>query len=231
MSARETTAAAIPALPGENELPCSDGEPMETEIHRDQMLMLIEILRLYFAARDDVYVGGNQFLYFSSKQIKSNDFRGPDVFVVLDTVRRIRKSWVVWEEDGRTPDLVIEITSDSTRAIDRGEKMVIYARKLHVPCYVIYDPDTQMLEAFELHNGSGAYRRLHEDAEGVVDCPPLGLKLGVRHTRWGLIDGPLLRFLHPDGRLLPTSPEYLVGDVSTTVLREADHVLRLERGR
>ena len=39
------------------------------------------------------------FLYFSKTQAKNNDFRGPDVFVVMNTSRRERKSWVVWEED------------------------------------------------------------------------------------------------------------------------------------
>ena len=58
------------------------------------------------------FVGANMFLYFSQTQAKKNDFRGPDVFVVMDTTRRERKSWVVWEEDGRVPDVVIELHVD-----------------------------------------------------------------------------------------------------------------------
>ncbi|WP_437604602.1 hypothetical protein WMF20_25545 [Sorangium sp. So ce834] len=33
--------------------------------------------------REDVYVSGNVAIYFSELQAKKNDFRGPDVFVVL----------------------------------------------------------------------------------------------------------------------------------------------------
>ena len=66
----------------------------------------------------------------SALQAKKNDFRGPDVFVVMDTDRHERKSWVVWEEDGRTPDVVIEIMSASTEKNDRGDKKRIYAKLL-----------------------------------------------------------------------------------------------------
>jgi hypothetical protein len=93
---------AMPRLPGADELQTSDGEPMESERHRRQMLLLIESLEHAFGDRDDFYVGGDMFLYFSEAQTRKNDFRGPDVFVVLDTERRERKAWVVWEEDGKT---------------------------------------------------------------------------------------------------------------------------------
>jgi len=33
------------------------------------------------------------FVYFSETQAKRNDFRSSDVFVVMDTERRERKSW------------------------------------------------------------------------------------------------------------------------------------------
>lgn len=87
--------------PGEDELPCDDGEPMETERHGRQMNVLTGSLELEWHDRDDFYVGGNMAIYFSELQAKKNDFRGPDVFVVLDTVRREHKSWVVWQEGGR----------------------------------------------------------------------------------------------------------------------------------
>ncbi|MGH8056933.1 MAG: hypothetical protein ACREOH_06795 [Candidatus Entotheonellia bacterium] len=51
---------SIKALPTEDELPCDDGEPMETARHRDQMLLLIESLRVHWADRHNYYVGGNR---------------------------------------------------------------------------------------------------------------------------------------------------------------------------
>ncbi len=93
------------------------------------------------------------FVYFSELQAKKNDFRGPDVFVVLDTVRRERKSWVVWGENGRTPDVVIELLSPSTEAVDRGEKMRVYSKLLRVTHYYLFDPMSQLAE-YEKRFGS-----------------------------------------------------------------------------
>jgi hypothetical protein len=52
--------------------------------------------------RQDVYVGGNMFVYFSLDQVRHEDFREPDFFVVLGVPRRERKSRVVWQE-GKGP--------------------------------------------------------------------------------------------------------------------------------
>ncbi|MBM4318401.1 MAG: Uma2 family endonuclease, partial [Deltaproteobacteria bacterium] len=98
--------------PRPEDLPTEDGEPMESFRHRQQGDLLIQPLRHHWRERDDVYVGGNMFLYFSALQARRNDFRGPDVFVVLDTPAHERRAWIIWEEDGRAPDLIIELLSD-----------------------------------------------------------------------------------------------------------------------
>lgn len=64
---------------------------MESARHRQQMSLLVDSLEDSWRERDDFYVGGNMFLYFSAAQVRNNDFRGPDVFVVLNTTRRERK--------------------------------------------------------------------------------------------------------------------------------------------
>src|SRR5262245_33364759 len=107
------------ALPGQDELPCDDGEPMETGFHHAQGTVLIDSLAVAWSDRRDYYVAGNMFVYFSEQQIKRNDFRGPDVFVVLGAERKPRKSWVAWEEGGKLPDVVIEVISESTEHVDR----------------------------------------------------------------------------------------------------------------
>lgn len=104
----------------QEELPYDDGIPMESERHVLQMQLLIETLRLQWADRQDFYIGGNMFVYFSLEQVRK-DFRGPDVFVVLGVPKRERKSWVVWEE-GKGLDVVIELLSESTAQQDKTEK-------------------------------------------------------------------------------------------------------------
>src|SRR5438477_346734 len=115
--------------PTEGELPYDDGEPMETERHLLQMLLLIETLKLHWKDRPTGYVGGNMAVYFSLEQIKRQDFRAPDFFAVVDGVKKEHKSWVVWEE-GRGPDVVIELLSESTEAVDKGRKKQVYQDEL-----------------------------------------------------------------------------------------------------
>src|SRR5258706_14843666 len=127
-------------LPGQDELPCDDGEPMETAFHVDQNALLYDALCAALAGRHDFYIGSNMFVYFSEQQLRSNDFRGPDFFLVLDVDAKKRKSWVAWEEGGRLPDVVVEVTSDSTADVDRGDKMRIYSQVWHTGAYFVFDP-------------------------------------------------------------------------------------------
>ncbi|MEZ4222400.1 MAG: Uma2 family endonuclease [Polyangiaceae bacterium] len=192
--------------PGVDQLVVDDGEPMESARHRQQMMVLIESLEYAWRGRTDFYVGGNMFLYFSETQTRKNDFRGPDVFVVMNTSRRERKAWVVWEEDGQAPDVVIELTSESTEHVDRGDKMRIYARALRVAEYFLFDPFSAKLEGYELDSLSAAYVQKQPDSEGRLACKRLGLSLGVvPGTLWS-VEAPWLRWLRA-GEVLPMPSE------------------------
>lgn len=103
----------IAALPTQDDLPYDDGEPMETQRHKWQMDLLIDGLSIWLADREDGYVNGNMFVYFSLTQVKKQYFKGPDFFAVVGVPKAERKSWVVWEEE-KAPDVVIELVSPST---------------------------------------------------------------------------------------------------------------------
>lgn len=196
----------VPVVPpGEDQLPYDFGPPMESDVHLFQMHLLIEVLRLHWEGRHDVYVGGNMAIYYSELQVKKNDFRGPDFFVVLDTNDRKRKSWVVWQEE-RTPDLIVELLSESTEIVDRVEKMRIYARAMHVAEYYLYDPLDQRLEAYRLYPEAMSYRRVDGGVPEVLSGV-LGMKLVIREGTYQGISGPWLRLALPDGTLLPTGAE------------------------
>ena len=191
--------------PRAEDLPFDDGEPLESARHRDQMNLLIDSLQDAWHHRDDFFVGGNMFLYYSELQARTSDFRGPDVFVVLDTPRRERLSWVVWQEDGRTPDLIIELVSASTERVDRVEKMRVYAN-IRVPEYVIFDPFSARLDAFHL-DASGTYVPVAPDSHGRVASARLGLSLGTRRSTFHDIDADWLRWFDGDGQLLQHGAE------------------------
>lgn len=182
---------------------------MESDRHRRQMNLLVESLDTAWSARDDFYVAGDMGLYFSETQALNNDFRAPDVFVVLGCHRHERKRWVVWEEEGLTPDVVIEITSPSTEHVDRGKKKDIYARLLKVAFYAVYDPFSGSFEAWTLDTARRAYVAATPDERGHVHCAPLGLWLGVVHGVFAAIEAPWLRWIDAEGKVLPYLHELL----------------------
>jgi Uma2 family endonuclease len=195
------------ALPGQDELPYHDGEPLESLFHDAQAALLKDTLHEAWSERKDICIGGNQFVYFSEHQVRANDFRGPDLFVVLDVSMKERKSWVSWEEGGRLPDVVIELTSESTAHVDRGEKMIIYSRVWRTPAYFIFDPDTERLEGFRLDATGRSYVPIEPDERGDLDVAPLGLKLGLRPTLFRHMERRFVRWLASDGAPLPTGAE------------------------
>jgi Uma2 family endonuclease len=96
-----------------NGYPTSDGRPMaETDLHRDLMVDLIETLKNWFAADPQTYVSGNILLFYEPGNKRRHV--SPDVLVVRGIAKLRRDNYLVWEE-GKAPDLVIEVTSKTTR--------------------------------------------------------------------------------------------------------------------
>lgn len=54
---------------------------METERHRDQMILLIESLKAFWGKDRQYFVSGNMFLHFDL--YSAEKFRGPDFFWFL----------------------------------------------------------------------------------------------------------------------------------------------------
>ncbi|MUG92966.1 hypothetical protein F7734_11170 [Scytonema sp. UIC 10036] len=157
-----------------------DGEPLESNRHRIAINVLIESAQAALASRENFFVGGNMFVYYSSLQVLNRDFRGPDVFVVLDVDgKRDRQGWVVWEEEGRYPDVIIELLSPSTAHVDREEKKHLYERTFHTANYFIFDPfDSQSLKGWQLDNKQ-RYQPLETNESGWLWCETLQLWLGT----------------------------------------------------
>jgi len=116
-----------------------DGKPLETNRHRIAMNVLIDSALSAMPERTDFFCGGNMFVYYSRTQAMNRDFRGPDFFVVLDVDgNRERQGWVTWEEEGRYPNVIIELMSSSTAHVDRTVKKKLYERTFHTADYYIY---------------------------------------------------------------------------------------------
>jgi Uma2 family endonuclease len=183
-------------VPPPNDL-LSDEPPLETDLHLRQMLLLISCLEWCWSDRQDFYCAGNLTIYYSPRQRKSEQFRGPDFFVVLGTERKSRNSWVVWEEEGRYPNLIVELLSPSTATTDRGLKKQIYQDIFRTPDYFWFDPVSLEFQGFELM--SGQYQPLIANDQGWLWSQQLQLFLGVRDRQ--------LRFFTPAGELVATPEE------------------------
>jgi Uma2 family endonuclease len=181
-------------------LPCnldSDEPTLETDLHRQQIDLLIRLLKYWWSDRQDFYISGNLTVYYNQQQLKSRDFRGPDLFVVMGAERRDRRSWVVWEEGGRYPNLVIELLSSSTATVDRGIKKQLYQDVWRVPNYFWFDPYSLEFAGFKLL--SGQYEAIAPTENGCLWSDQLELFLGI--------DGEQLRWFSPDGQVIPLPEE------------------------
>jgi Uma2 family endonuclease len=180
---------------------------MESNRHRQQMVLLIQALKRAWSDRHDFFVGGNMFVYFSETQVKKNDYRGPDFFVVLGTTDRDRRSWVAWGEDGKLPDVVVELLSDRTRKVDWGEKMHIYSRLWKTSEYFLYDPWSHALDGFRLDPSTLDYVRLTPGSRGDLFCQRLGLTLGLRQGTYEGVEALWLRLIDSTGAVIPSPTE------------------------
>jgi len=175
----------------------SDEPPLESDLHLQQIIILLSCLELLWQEKNDYYASGNLTIYYNEEQLKKRDFCGPDFFVVLDTEKRPRKSWVVWGEQGKYPNVIVEILSDSTANIDRNNKKILYQNTFRTPNYFWFDPNTLELQGFTILEGQ--YQAISANDRGYLWSEQLGLYLGIFERK--------LRYFTVDGQLVPTPQE------------------------
>jgi Uma2 family endonuclease len=173
------------ALP-DVEYPESDGKPMgETDLHRGWMNRVFELLRRHYRGQR-VYVSCNLFVYYA----EGDPFEScvPDVFVVRDCDPKSRRIFKTWEED-RSPEVVFEITSRSTRRDDEVFKPQSYA-KMGVIEYFLYDPTAEYLKPALMgyRLTKSGRRRIRPDVHGKFTSHELGLKLWLEGRELVLAD-------------------------------------------
>src|SRR5208282_5908853 len=141
------------------------------------------------------YVPGNRRRHIS-----------PDVFVVKGVPKRERLNYLVWEE-AKGPDVVIELTSSSTRHVDTHRKLVLYRDTLKVQEYFLFDPFGDYLDP-----ALQGYRLLRGDyvpiraVKGRLPSKVLGLHLERN-------DHELRLYQPATGKWLPTPEEALQQEV------------------
>jgi len=175
----------------------SHGLEMESSLHYLQLAILVSCLEWLWQGRQDYFIGANLTVYFSRNQLKQEDVRGPDFFLVRSVSNHPRRSWVVWEEDGKYPDLVIELLSESTVATDRTIKKQLYQDRWRTPEYFWFSPDTQEFAGWRLMGHT--YEAIDANEQGWRWSQELELYLGVFNGQ--------LRYFSQTGELVPTPAE------------------------
>jgi Uma2 family endonuclease len=179
--------------------PTSDRRPMaETDRHREIMYALIKVLQAFYAGDPQVYISGNLLLYY----VRGNKRRhvAPDVFVVKGVANHERLYYLLWEEK-KGPNLVIEVTSSSTRSEDLKKKFLLYQDTLKVAEYFLFDPFEDYLhpplQGYRLRQGKYSQIR---PVQGRLPIAVLNLHLEK--------NGRDLRLFNPaTGQWLPTPEE------------------------
>ncbi|MFN8559950.1 MAG: Uma2 family endonuclease [Dehalococcoidia bacterium] len=172
----------------------------DTPAHFDALIRLLLILRAWFAARPDVFVGGDMMFYWVAGDPKQA--LAPDLFVAFGVRRDApRRVWKTWEE--AVPAVVVEITSRKTRTRDTERKYRLY-EDLGVAEYFLFDPLGEYLRpplrGYRLTT-AGGYAPLAADGRGWLASETLGLWLaaGAGHVR--LFDGAVAELLSPQERV------------------------------
>jgi Uma2 family endonuclease len=162
------------------------------------MFDLINSLSDFFVDDPNVYVSGNLLLFYAPGDKRRH--LSPDVFVVRGVPKHDRLNYLTWEE-GKSPDVVIEVTSSSTRNEDVKKKFTLYERTLKVSEYFLFDPLGDYLDppmrGYRLRRGS--YQPIRP-VKGRLPSRELGLHLERVGKALRLFD-PLTQ------SILPTSQE------------------------
>jgi Uma2 family endonuclease len=191
----------------------TDEEPLETPWHRDEINLLIDVLRWHWRGRTDFFVGGNMFIYYSLRQARERKYKGPDFFFVdrVDGTRK-RLYWWVVDEDGRLPDLIVELSSPSTIKVDLTTKKRIYEMVFKTPEYYCYHPVKQSLLGWRLTRGK--YQPIQPNQRGWLWSQQLQLWLGTWQGRYLEVEECWLRYYDKDGNLVPCKSEAMEQETS-----------------
>ena len=170
---------------------------MESSLHYTQLALLVSCLEWLWEDRTDVFIGADLTIYYSRERLKKRDFKGPDLFVVKNTINHPRNSWVVWEEDGLYPDFILEVLSESNSPNDRVRKKTVYQNNFRTPEYFWFSPKTLEFQGHRLINRT--YETIAPEPSGLIWSQELELYLGIHEEQ--------LRYFTSDGQLVLTPRE------------------------
>lgn len=187
MTTQATTQLVTPRKATKNgyweEYPSHGDPPLtDTEVQRVEREALYAVLAEHFRGRDDLYVGADMFVYY--EQGNRNKKVSPDLFVCFGVSRRTRRVYKTWE-DSHGLDWVLEVVSLGTWRHDFGRKRKLYADRMGVQEYFLYDPEGIYLRQplLGFRRQGAALKPFRAEASGRFQSEQLDLELGLTPVR------------------------------------------------
>lgn len=193
----------LACLPSAEELPDSDDTPVDNELQNLIPNLLDGVLALIWKERNDWFFGVDMGIYYDPDQPPLV----PDGFLSLGVERifdeDLRLSYVLWEENGIIPILMLEVVS-KTRSREYSEKKKQYAQ-LGVLYYVIYAPRRRRKERLEVYRLENGEYVLHHG--NPVWLPEIGLGIGRERGTYTARTREWLYWYDNAGKRIPTAEE------------------------
>jgi Uma2 family endonuclease len=190
-------------LPTAEDLLDSDEKPVDSELQERIPNLLSLIVAEILAGRTDWFFGIDMGIYYSPDEPAVV----PDAFLSIgvDRVRgeNLRLSYVLWEEKGILPQLVLEVVSKKYRG-EYSTKKELY-RNLGIQYYVIYNPRRRVKPTLEIYQLiQGQYVQMLGNR---VWLPAIGLGLGKERLAYQEHEREWLFWYDEAGNRYPTPQE------------------------
>jgi Uma2 family endonuclease len=164
----------------------------ETSVHINLVANFLNILKLFFKERKEVFLSANMNLYYEKDN--PNKWFAPDILIAFGVPNHERSSYQIWEENV-APQVIFEVSSERTWKIDVSEKLEIYAQ-LGVEEYYILDPEFAYLPApiMAFHRSGDRLLTTPVNDERILS-PRLGLEIVRTENNFRLFDPGKNEFL------------------------------------
>lgn len=192
--------------------PCEEDRavPLSGAAIRLILYLYAAVRHLVYPRREDVYVAADQFIYYVPQTISRKV--APDLWVCYGVPKEPERDvFRIWEE-GATPSFVAEVSSNASRAEDRGPKFALYQDVLRCREYLIYDEDSDELLLYR--RAGEALQPVSETEDGRFYSEELDLWFGKE-------PGQLVRVYGPDGQPVANLAEAY--DIAAVEVRLRQH--------
>ena len=150
---------------------------MQSTFQTTQCKITLESFDLICAVRPEIHIFSELLVQYGPI---SNLLRVvPDNMVIIyEGEIDATGSYNMHNDEKSKPFLMIEYVSESNKRKDYVDNMVRYERDLHVPYYLLFEPENQVLSLFKM-NARKKYVSVKANAEERFAIPELELEVGI----------------------------------------------------